>query len=731
MASREATIDINELKALKDVDPYTHAGCYELVQKAVGLYSEMNSSGHFTIADLDMINFFTQVKRSFEDFNAAIDSSSLPDKSKKSLKKLLSDIQGKVSRGEYGNKERVGLVGTGFFTFKQKYGPTDDDASKLILCFIDILSKNNLDETLHAAEDIPKIKGVKDNTLSAILHCLKPNVFPIWNSQSRQFFPNLPIEPPLPCNDKGEFAPSNFPRNYIEASRRLNQFREDNHLPFKNWRVIDIVARKEAGKFDSAATAKVQLSSANSSEDLRKSFREWLINNRGQNKRKANDYVKTIEKLPNLLKEEPAVGVFEVSSCNQFRSVYKYAIEWAEENDPERHKYWKQSIDHYVRFLQTRPSGNLPRNLICFGAPGTGKSHKVDEIVREDDTAIRTTFHPDSDYASFVGCYKPKMEGTGKNRRIAYSFVPQAFTKAYVKAWRKMAETKTGGVPERQFLVIEEINRGNCAQIFGDLFQLLDRDDGNWSKYPVDPDSDLKEYLNDWFHGNIKDNGKKRNIATSIRNQKKIGSAESKITWSDILSGSKLVLPPNLYIWATMNTSDQSLFPMDSAFKRRWEWKYSKIKDENQGYKIISGQYDWWEFLQKINAIIREVTSSADKQLGYFFVKLPDDLPEDKRIIDAETFVNKVIFYLWNDVFKDCELEGDEYKAFKNGEKETAKNGEKKTAPQLTFDDFFKNDGTVKEDVVKAFLDELPVGDNLQKKTTQEPAPSLEQMEPR
>ena len=331
MASDQETIDISVLKNLKDIDPYTHAGCYELVQKAVELYGKMNGSGHFTLADLDMINYFTQVKHSFEDFNAAIDSSSLPDESKKSLKKLLSDIQDKVSRGEYGNRERVGLVGTGFHTFKQKYGPTDDDASKLIISFIDILSKNNLDETLHAAEDMPKIKGVKDNTLSAILHCLKPNVFPIWNKQSRLFFQNLPIEPPLPCDGKGEFDPRNFPRNYIEASRRLNQFREDNHLPFKNWRVIDIVARKESDKFDSAATAKASSSSGNPSEDLRQCFQKWLIDNHKGSAETIQTYIRIIEQLPELFEErkKPSVGIFEVSSCDEFISLYGPAIEWA------------------------------------------------------------------------------------------------------------------------------------------------------------------------------------------------------------------------------------------------------------------------------------------------------------------------------------------------------------------------------------------------------------------
>ena len=447
----------------------------------------------------------------------------------------------------------------------------------------------------------------------------------------------------------------------------------------------------------------------------------------------------------------------------------------------------------------------LPRNLIWFGAPGTGKSHdakaKIGEYfanAKKTDDSIRTTFHPDSDYASFVGSYKPSMFSTSDNEtrvydtsaliqklkkmkeltypcqrfgarywkslvnldetaikaiikacgfkgkkggdakslssevrkgmavgqdlsndaaggKIVYAFSPQAFTKAYVKAWEKMAENSQ--TPERQYLVIEEINRGNCAQIFGDLFQLLDRDTVGYSKYPIDPDADLGQYLGEWFP----DNG-----VTKDNTSEHLPFEDTKetTTWGDVLSGRKLVLPPNLYIWATMNTSDQSLFPMDSAFKRRWEWKYSKIKDEGKNYRILDGGKEgfvWWEFLEKINAIIRNVTQSADKQLGYFFVKLPDDLPEDKRIIDAETFVNKVIFYLWNDVFRDCELDDDAFMVEDKDEKDSGNNTNSKRL--LTFDDFFEDDGGVKEKVVTDFLSNL-LPKNTENRGTGETAPN-------
>ncbi len=380
-----------------------------------------------------------------------------------------------------------------------------------------------------------------------------------------------------------------------------------------------------------------------------------------------------------------------------------------------------------------------PRQQIFFGAPGTGKSYRVEQITEQyGDDVIRTTFHPDSDYSTFVGCYKPtmqelqgeltdqpildydslvdkfkeylnvpnanitkactlfgyhyhnsivRMQEQGRRitdlvndayksntsydsvvrggmacyeeeryipaskTEIAYSFVPQAFTQAYTRAWLN---------PSRPiFLIIEELNRGNCAQIFGDIFQLLDRNDKNESAYSIIPDNDLQKHLADQF----KD-------ADNIP--------------ADIQSGLKMRLPSNLYIWATMNTSDQSLFPIDSAFKRRWIWKYIPIANAELDYKIQVGdnQYDWWSFVEKVNNEIEGATKSEDKKLGYFFAKA------ENGIIPAETFVSKVVFYLWNDVFKDSY----DKTIFKDG---------------LTFHRFFEPNGDPKLEIIDTFLHDL------------------------
>lgn len=374
---------------------------------------------------------------------------------------------------------------------------------------------------------------------------------------------------------------------------------------------------------------------------------------------------------------------------------------------------------------------------IYFGAPGTGKSFAIDKVAKMYNS-IRTTFHPDSDYSTFVGCYKPcktpvrsnncnvslekliamaneitsrpagdkvgyiidfvtqyaerlcqiveendtiislnnllnkvlgfsnetylskviskTLEERNDTAEITYEFRPQAFTDAYVNAWKNLEEP--------YYLVIEEINRGNCAQIFGDIFQLLDRDSKTgYSSYKITPDKDLQEYLCKAF-------------------------ADANIDDIEIKQGEKMQLPNNLNILATMNTSDQSLFPIDSAFKRRWDWKYIPINHKENEAFIVEKKYSWNSFLKIVNDHIESVTLSEDKKMGAWFVKA-----DDKGCISAERFVSKVVFYLWNDIFKDFSHDGntifkDEYKSFHK---------------------FFNYDGSVNTDILMKFLNSFNI----------------------
>lgn len=341
---------------------------------------------------------------------------------------------------------------------------------------------------------------------------------------------------------------------------------------------------------------------------------------------------------------------------------------------------------------------DLPLQQIYYGAPGTGKSYEINEITKKY-SAIRTTFHPDSDYSTFVGAYKPVMSQVElrdvsghvviedgkklKEERITYKYVKQAFLKAYLAAWQKYAN---GGFLDPQFLIIEEINRGNCAQIFGDLFQLLDRGDFGFSTYPIEADTDLQAEISKAFgEGGEYALGEGFNIEGVVSGYDGITEA--------VKEGRVLLLPDTLYIWATMNTSDQSLFPIDSAFKRRWDWKYVKITDAKKGWKIKCGseECDWWTFVTEINKKIAKETSSDDKKLGYFFCK-----PDNGNTISEDKFVGKVLFYLWNDVFKDGDTS-----LFKVGE----------YTEEATFEAFYNDDNTVNIEAIRKFLVAV-VGDN-------------------
>ena len=354
---------------------------------------------------------------------------------------------------------------------------------------------------------------------------------------------------------------------------------------------------------------------------------------------------------------------------------------------------WNSQLQNAVLPSEQRESFQQ----IFYGAPGTGKSHTINEKTKDEDV-IRTTFHPDTDYSTFVGAYKPttkevdlrdlsghKVVENGevvKEDRIVYEFVAQSFLQAYVSAWKKYADANEDE-PQKQYLVIEEINRGNCAQIFGDLFQLLDRNDRGFSDYPIKADADMKRQLQKAFAGLL------------IAQKDKINAMyEGKDIVSQVLNGDILLLPNNLYIWATMNTSDQSLFPIDSAFKRRWDWTYMPISNAEKDWiiEVDGSKYNWWQFLEKINEKIGSTTNSEDKKLGYFFCKAQDG------VISAKTFVGKVIFYLWNDVFKDYEF-GDAIFNDEDGSK-------------LSFDKFYTSEGTkseIVEEKVELFLKNLGI----------------------
>ena len=250
------------------------------------------------------------------------------------------------------------------------------------------------------------------------------------------------------------------------------------------------------------------------------------------------------------------------------------------------------------------------RNIIYFGAPGTGKSYNLNSDMEElTDEYERVTFHPDYSYANFVGTYKPVSKGD----EISYKFVPGPFMRVLTKALKN---------PNKAFLlIIEEINRANTAAVFGDVFQLLDRNENNESTYSIDTTEEMKKYLKSELH----------------------------ITYD------KIKIPQNMFIWATMNSADQGVYPMDTAFKRRWDFEYFGIdygvENIEQTYVMFNGEkISWNKLRQAINKeLSEEYKINEDKLLGSFFAfndYLNAEIPVD---VFKETFQNKIIMYLFED----------------------------------------------------------------------------------
>ena len=274
----------------------------------------------------------------------------------------------------------------------------------------------------------------------------------------------------------------------------------------------------------------------------------------------------------------------------------------------------------FIDEIQYKPfASNTIRNRIVFGAPGTGKSFTLnkekDALIANGGSFERVTFHPDYSYANFVGTYKP----VPINDEITYSFVAGPFTRTWIEAI-KSAQSDD---PKPYVLLIEEINRANVAAVFGDVFQLLDRDENGVSEYPIQTSKELREYL-----------------------------ARELKCWPDEVA--TIRIPSNMFIWATMNSADQGVFPMDTAFKRRWDFKYIGIDESQDGIKDytleIAGQKINWNALRTvINARLTSLNINEDKLIGPYFIN-EKTLKNNDAFIEA--FKSKVIMYLFEDAAK-------------------------------------------------------------------------------
>lgn len=275
-----------------------------------------------------------------------------------------------------------------------------------------------------------------------------------------------------------------------------------------------------------------------------------------------------------------------------------------------------QEIENQIPEQIINENTSTSRNTIYFGAPGTGKSYTLNkdmnDLISSEDNYVRVTFHPDYSYANFVGTYKPIPLD---DKMISYEYVPGPFMRTLVKALKN---------PNENFLlIIEEINRANVAAVFGDIFQLLDRKKDNSSRYTIDTSIDMKKYL-----------------------EKELGQSSDKIK-----------IPSNMYLWATMNSADQGVYPMDTAFRRRWNFKYFGIDNneeeiENIKVTINNTEISWNKLRKAINEelLTDEYKLNEDKLIGPFFAFDEYKNTEITEEEFTEIFKNKIIMYLFEDV---------------------------------------------------------------------------------
>ena len=382
----------------------------------------------------------------------------------------------------------------------------------------------------------------------------------------------------------------------------------------------------------------------------KKRFKEWMKNiakkrnDKAYATKRGTQYasgLKTVaENFPEAI--TPYSSIFTITDIDSFNEIdiRIRGNERFKSINGDNHNIFSSALDRYRDFLiylntsdenmnennslgvnSSPNNGQFPRNRIYFGAPGTGKSYTLNEqkkaLLKNEGDYERVTFHPDYSYAHFVGTYKPMPEG----KDITYSYVPGPFLRTYVKA-RNTPHTPV-------LLVIEEINRANVAAVFGDVFQLLDRDKDGVSEYPIHASEDIKKYLQDEFEKHSKD---------------KVNPEEYEI----------IRIPANMYIWATMNSADQGVFPMDTAFKRRWDFIYRGIDEGDKAEafetKITLGKDDcertvkWNDLRKAINRKLLEYNVNEDKLMGPYFIQ--PDISSDEFV---RVFKNKVIMYLFED----------------------------------------------------------------------------------
>ena len=352
------------------------------------------------------------------------------------------------------------------------------------------------------------------------------------------------------------------------------------------------------------------------------------------------NYVKAIIDLPQKFTFRDLSSIYEIHNLAIIQEYEQYLGQNPEFVDYNKKNNYTPSsaLKKYIEFLSENNRNELithkikiykPHQRIFFGAPGTGKSYKLNQDANQyfGNNYKRVTFHPNYMYSNFVGQYKP-YPVEDNPEKITYKFVPGVLIRQVVEAFDN---------PDKNYLVIiEEINRANVAAVFGDLFQLLDRSNDGESEYSIAVTKELQDYFkNEGFV--------KSPLFEEIKNK--------------LNDFTELYLPRNLYIWATMNSADQGVMPMDTAFKRRWEFTYLGVNDtadnnaaefKNYVFEVNGKKYNWDMYRREINDRLSKLNTPEDKLVGPYFLSKNILINENKAYI-ADVLKNKVLMYLYED----------------------------------------------------------------------------------
>ncbi len=649
---------INTIKNSSNISTKEHSGAYELVQKAVEFYQDLPVN-KININDLTMLFRFGINKGHSKDMlDTIIDSSSLLAEQKNTLKSV-------AQKWQY---EKLGIFGSGIMVLQMSKGANKDAVAKNFITMLTDIAKLSNEQVVQMFEIAKKalssnISGMTAGIASQILHLLKPDIFPVLNKVGQDGYKKK-------LGLTGFIKISNV-AHYADNAQKIYEFKE-KYLKGINFRTIDIafenynvnnynVGQNEYVKFknllkwftnqlkinNGIIQGKSTSGTGYKGEKIRDKYSDWrkydgfeldCTIRKGIHTATTANYINFTGTWLNIipkftedndiyalqivlkgegnviLREHPPIIVEELDILSDNLPNDKL-IEFFE-------TYKKEISVHQKKDIKGELKG---ANKILYGVPGSGKSYTIKKEIAtildidlkgaegeekyaqliENRQIVRVVFHPDYTYSDFTGQILPRaIEG-----KVNYQFISGPFT--------RILQSAINNPSKPYFLVIEEINRGNAAAIFGDLFQLLDRVDYQ-SEYPID----------------------------SIEISKSIYKIESYDTYIP-----QIYLPKNLWLLATMNTSDQNVYTLDTAFQRRWGMQLipNEFADAHI-FEIESTGVTWRDFAEAINEQLEIDSSitSEDKRLGAWFVKA--DIGDSK--LSKECFANKVLKYLWDDAFK-------------------------------------------------------------------------------